>query len=237
MTHLRFVTTTGCPLAQHGREVLDRLAEDDVIRWREIAANSAEGRLLAHAGAALLPLLVDDDGRAVAHGRLSERRLRRDLTAADPQPAISAATGPIVHTTHEEPSMSTPAPSPRADQAVLTVTVFDPALCCSTGVCGPSVDPALVEFARDVRWLEGQGVTVRRFGLTSEPAAFAENGRVQGLLAAFGTSALPAVLVNDEIIGYGRYPTREELETVIRVLEEPRPQAQSCCGGSGSGRC
>jgi hypothetical protein len=134
--------------------------------------------------------------------------------------------------------MSTPAPSPRTDQqAALTVTVFDPALCCSTGVCGPSVDPALVEFARDVRWLESQGVTVRRFGLTSEPAPFAENPRVQGLLAAFGTSALPAVLVNDEIIGYGRYPTREKLGTVIHVLEEPRPQTQSCCGGSGSGCC
>jgi hypothetical protein len=133
--------------------------------------------------------------------------------------------------------MTTPAPSPAADQAAPTLTVFDPALCCSTGVCGPSVDPALVEFARDVRWLERQGVTVRRFGLTSEPAAFAENPRVQGLLKAFGTSALPAVLVNDEIIGYGRYPTRDELAAVVHHLEEPRPETPSCCGGSDSGCC
>lgn len=132
--------------------------------------------------------------------------------------------------------MTTPAPSPSAD-AALTMTVFDPALCCSTGVCGPSVDPALVEFARDVRWLDSQGVTVQRYGLTSEPGAFAENPRVQGLLAAFGTSALPAILVNDEIVGYGRYPTRDELAAVIHTVGEPSPQTRSCCGGSSSGCC
>ncbi|MBP6774755.1 MAG: arsenic metallochaperone ArsD family protein, partial [Gemmatimonadaceae bacterium] len=35
-----------------------------------------------------------------------------------------------------------------------TVAVFDPALCCPTGVCGPGVDPALLQIARDLRWLE-----------------------------------------------------------------------------------
>ena len=41
-----------------------------------------------------------------------------------------------------------------------TIRVFDPAMCCSTGVCGPSVDPDLARFAADVDWLQKQGVTV-----------------------------------------------------------------------------
>ncbi len=32
-----------------------------------------------------------------------------------------------------------------------TIEVFDPAMCCSTGVCGPQVDPDLARFAADLR--------------------------------------------------------------------------------------
>ncbi len=112
------------------------------------------------------------------------------------------------------------------------VTVYDPAMCCSTGVCGPSVDPALAAFSRDVRWLEERGVTVTRYGLASEPHAFAENPRVQGLLAAFGTDALPAVMVCEEIVAYGRYPQRDELATFIQAATTPRRGGG--CGGSGA---
>ncbi len=39
--------------------------------------------------------------------------------------------------------------------------VYDPAMCCSTGVCGPEVDPALVTFAADLKWVEAQGIAVQ----------------------------------------------------------------------------
>ena len=45
--------------------------------------------------------------------------------------------------------------------------VFDPAMCCSTGVCGPSVDPALAHFASDLEALKSAGVVVERFNLAS----------------------------------------------------------------------
>ena len=51
------------------------------------------------------------------------------------------------------------------------VRVFDPAMCCSTGICGPSVDPELVRFAADLDWLKSQGVSVERFNLSQQPAA------------------------------------------------------------------
>lgn len=46
-----------------------------------------------------------------------------------------------------------------------SVKVFDPAMCCSTGVCGPTVDPEFARFAADPDWLAGQGVAVERFNL------------------------------------------------------------------------
>lgn len=96
-----------------------------------------------------------------------------------------------------------------------TVAVFDPALCCPTGVCGPGVDPALLQIARDLRWLEAQGVSVTRVGLSQEPQAFVAHPKVSGLLQAFGDGALPAVLVNDTVLAHGRYATREELVTAL----------------------
>lgn len=96
-----------------------------------------------------------------------------------------------------------------------TVAVYDPAMCCPTGVCGPGVDPALLQVARDLRWLAAQGATVERFGLSQEPQAFVGNARVAGLLAAFGDGALPAVLVNDAVLAHGRYPSRDELVTAL----------------------
>ncbi|MCU0306691.1 MAG: arsenite efflux transporter metallochaperone ArsD [Thermoleophilia bacterium] len=88
--------------------------------------------------------------------------------------------------------------------------VFDPAMCCSTGVCGPDVDPALVRFAQDLEWLAAQGVEVRRHNLAHEPAAFAGRPAVAAALKD-GIGCLPMVLVDGEEVARGAYPVREEL--------------------------
>lgn len=93
------------------------------------------------------------------------------------------------------------------------VRVFDPAMCCSTGVCGPSVDPQLPRFAADLDWLKAQGVSVERFNLAQQPAAFAEDQAVRSALDAKGEAGLPLVKVNDEVKSSGVYPSREELAT------------------------
>jgi len=92
-----------------------------------------------------------------------------------------------------------------------TVEVFDPPMCCSTGVCGPSVDPALATFASDLSWLADQGTSVERHNLSQEPKAFAESDLVRELLAERGDEALPAVVVDGELRSSGRIPTRNEL--------------------------
>ena len=87
-----------------------------------------------------------------------------------------------------------------------TIQVFDPALCCSTGVCGVDVDQALVSFSADVAWAKLNGAQIERFNLAQQPMAFAESIAVKGFLERSGHEALPLVLVNGEVAMAGRYP-------------------------------
>lgn len=91
------------------------------------------------------------------------------------------------------------------------VEVFDPPMCCSTGVCGPSVDPALAAFAADLQWAGEQGAEVTRYNLSQQPGPFAERADVRTLLAERGDEALPVVVVDGEVRSSGRYPGRDEL--------------------------
>lgn len=95
--------------------------------------------------------------------------------------------------------------------------VYDPAMCCSTGVCGPQVDPVLVRFAADVKWLQDQGVEVRRFNLSQNPAAFVENEKVKQALTEKGEAALPLLLVQDQVIASGEYPERSALAEALEL--------------------
>jgi len=115
----------------------------------------------------------------------------------------------------------------------VTIRVFDPAMCCSTGVCGPSIDPELARFAADVDWLHQQGVAVERFNLSQQPAAFAETPAVKEALAR-GTEVLPLVLVGDRVAVEGAYPPRETLAAlagvVVKKLDVAPAASTGCCG-------
>jgi Arsenical resistance operon protein ArsD len=115
----------------------------------------------------------------------------------------------------------------------VTIRVFDPAMCCSSGVCGPSIDPALAHFAADVEWLQKQGVKVERFNLSQQPAAFAETAAVRAALER-GTDVLPLVMVDDRIAVEGAYPSRETLAALAGVVVkrlEMAPSAGPTCSG------
>lgn len=116
-----------------------------------------------------------------------------------------------------------------------TVRVFDPAMCCSTGICGPSVDPLLTRFAADLDWLRRQGVTVERFNLAQQPAAFAEDASVTSALEERGEAGLPLVKVDGEVKSRGVYPTRVELAAwagvaLPRLQTAPAVTGSGCCG-------
>ncbi|MFA7096170.1 MAG: arsenite efflux transporter metallochaperone ArsD [Gammaproteobacteria bacterium] len=116
-----------------------------------------------------------------------------------------------------------------------TIQVFDPALCCSTGVCGVDVDQALVTFAADVEWAKRAGARIERFNLAQQPLVFAQNPVVKAFLERSGQEALPLILVDGEVALAGRYPTRGELARwagIATPVVELKPSGGCCSGGS-----
>ncbi len=120
----------------------------------------------------------------------------------------------------------------------IKIEVFDPAMCCSTGVCGPSIDPALIRFAADLEWLGEQGVEVERHNLSQDPAAFAAQPLVTQVIELQGIESLPAVLVGGAIKSSGAYPSRAQLAAwagvPVGVSAKPTIDKGGCgCGPKG----
>lgn len=113
------------------------------------------------------------------------------------------------------------------------ITVYDPAMCCSTGICGAEVDQNLVNFAADLDWLGSNGIKVTRLNLSQEPAEFATNDIVKSVLEKYGVDGLPVILIGGKMHSSGRYPARAELAELAGVEFTPDASEQpksSCCG-------
>jgi hypothetical protein len=113
--------------------------------------------------------------------------------------------------------------------------VFDPAMCCSTGVCGVDVDPQLVQFAADLHWLASQGVSVSRYNLGQEPQAFAANAAVVKEMEA-GMERLPILMIDGNIVATGVYLTRQQLAHKLGLAPVIDIQPAPCCSPK-SGCC
>ncbi len=103
----------------------------------------------------------------------------------------------------------------------MKIAVYDPPMCCSTGVCGPSVDPELVRVAADLAWLERRDVEVERFNPSQEPEAFEDVPLVKDTIARDGNGCLPLVLCDGALLSKGRYPTKQELAERAGLKIEP----------------
>lgn len=98
--------------------------------------------------------------------------------------------------------------------------IFDPAMCCSTGVCGPSVDKDLLRVATVLNNLKSNGIVVERHNLTSNPQAYVDNKTVNRMLLKEGVEVLPIIMVDSEVVKTKAYPTNEEFCSMLEVPEE-----------------
>lgn len=100
----------------------------------------------------------------------------------------------------------------------MKIEVYDPAMCCPTGVCGPSVDPELVRIQETLRQIQKQApdVQVLRYGLAGDPQAFVANGSVAALLKSEGPECLPLVFVNGELVSKGNYTANQQLQKILK---------------------
>jgi len=99
----------------------------------------------------------------------------------------------------------------------LRVDVFDPEMCCSTGVCGPAPDEALIRVEEALERLRQSGVEVARHQLSRDPESFLSHGDVYKTILSDGIGALPMVAVNGKLRFKGRYPTYDELCEALNV--------------------
>ena len=120
----------------------------------------------------------------------------------------------------------------------MKIEIFDPAMCCSTGLCGVVVDPELLRVTTTINTLIKKGVTVIRYGLSSEPQAFVDNKKVNEYLMKDEVEVLPITVVDGEVLKTKTYPTDEEFAqwaglSAEDITTQPAPTKKSggCCSG------
>ena len=102
-----------------------------------------------------------------------------------------------------------------------SIQVYDPPMCCSTGICGPDIDPDLVNFAAMLSQLAGRGIKVERYNLSQQPMAFVQNPAVKALLDTDGIAVLPVMFWDGEVHLKGRYPGKEERPAWFQAAFDP----------------
>jgi len=118
------------------------------------------------------------------------------------------------------------------------IEIFDPAMCCATGLCGPGVDPELLRVSTTINTLSKKGITVIRYGLSSEPQAFVDNKKVNEYLMKEEVEVLPITMVDGEVVKTKVYPTDEEFATwsglkIEEIATVPADKDCGCCHSDG----
>ncbi len=76
------------------------------------------------------------------------------------------------------------------------VEFFDPPMCCPTGLCGPTLDQALLDVSETIMALQRENVRVERYQMTSDPNAFLANAELMKLIREKQMEALPIVVAS-----------------------------------------
>jgi hypothetical protein len=99
------------------------------------------------------------------------------------------------------------------------VVIYEPAMCCPTGVCGPSVDPELLRISTVINNLKSNGIKIERYNLANNPQAFVDNQEINKMLNDNGVEILPVTMVNGRVVKSKAYPSNAELSKLLGVPE------------------
>ncbi len=110
----------------------------------------------------------------------------------------------------------TPSPLAEAPAAgTVAVEIFDPPMCCPTGLCGPTLDQTLLDVSEMILALQAEGLGVERYQMTSAPHAFLGNAEVMRLVREQQMAALPITVVRGQVVKAGAYPSLAELRPYL----------------------
>jgi len=108
----------------------------------------------------------------------------------------------------------------------MKLELFEPSLCCESGVCGPEPDRVLIELQNTIQLLKKINVETKRYAINQSPMVFVQNTVVRDFIKANGPSKLPLVLLDNKIIKSGGYPTIDDLKVHIPELNEIKPDSR-----------
>jgi len=101
--------------------------------------------------------------------------------------------------------------------AELQVIIYEGAMCCSTGVCGPEPDKELIGFNETIKKLvkEFNEVKIIRASLSFNTNMFLENKEIFQLVKEKGQGILPVTTINGKIFAMRKYLSYDELKAAI----------------------
>lgn len=116
--------------------------------------------------------------------------------------------------------------------------IFEPAMCCSTGVCGPSVNQDLLRISTTINNLKNKGILVERHNLSNNPKIFVDNQEIRKMLIDDGIGILPVTMVDGVVVKTKTYPTDEEFYNLLDVpvdylTSNVKKPSKGCCSGDG----
>jgi hypothetical protein len=116
--------------------------------------------------------------------------------------------------------------------------IFEPAMCCPTGICGPSVDKELLRISSVINNLKKNGQSVERYNLTNNPLNFIQNVEINKMLEKEGIEILPVTMIDGVVVKTKAYPTNEEICNLLGVSSDYLLQTMTIktsdgCGCSG----
>lgn len=96
------------------------------------------------------------------------------------------------------------------------VELYDPPMCCPTGLCGPTLDQTLLDLNEMILQLQAEGISVQRYQMMSHPQAFLNNPEVMRLVREQQMEALPITTIYGKVVKYGAYPTLTEIKATLK---------------------
>lgn len=97
----------------------------------------------------------------------------------------------------------------------MKLEIFEPALCCATGVCGPEPDQKLIDLQNTINLLGKLQIETKRYAINQAPMEFVRNETVKAYIKEHGPSHLPITLLDGKLIHIKNYPTIETLKDKI----------------------
>jgi len=116
--------------------------------------------------------------------------------------------------------------------SMINLKIYDPAMCCSSGVCGPNINEKLVHLSAFLKGLDKSSYKVERYNLSQQPEAYVSNQDVANMMQEKGIETLPLIFVDDKLVCSGDYPATDELANLLRIdCENVETAGSDCCSG------